>query len=157
MKMKNLITLCLLLIFHGVSCTPNNVSDVPKENTLALSIAPLMDATTSAPQNMTFLEWDTQATIAINGEKAVVNPLTDASEALVATFTLPKGITAPYTITYPYTEGTSAQKPLVVFPAEQEIAPGKFNQLSTPACGVVESGQNGGTLRHLAGTESIYI
>lgn len=157
MKIKDLITLCLLLTFHSVSCTPNNVSDVPKENALTLSIAPLMDAAASAPQNMLFLEWDSQTTIAINGEKAVVNPLIDASEALVATFTLPKGITEPYTITYPYTEGTSAQKPLVVFPAEQEIAPDKFNQLSMPACSVVESGQNSGTLHHLAGVTRLML
>lgn len=52
MKIKNLISLGLLLMLHCLSCTPNNVPDVPKQNTLSLTISPLI----STPQNMTFLE-----------------------------------------------------------------------------------------------------
>ena len=156
MKAKCLISLCLLLTLPCVSCTPNNVPDVAKQNTLTLSFAPLMDNNASAPQNMTFLEWDSQATISVNGE-SVANPVINAPEGLVATFTLPKEVVAPYTITYPYAEGTSAQKPLVTFPAEQEITPGQFNLLQMPACGVVESGQNGGTLRHLSGATRLKL
>ena len=152
MKIKNLISLGLLLMLHCLSCTPNNVPDVPKQNTLSLTISPLI----STPQNMTFLEWDSQTTIAVNGE-AVANPLIDASDGLIATFTLPQEVVAPYTITYPYTEGSSAQQPLVTFPAEQEIAPGEFNVLSMPACCLIESGNNSGSLRHLSGVTRLKL
>lgn len=156
MKIKNLISLGLLLMLHCLSCTPNNAADVAKQNTLTLSFAPVMDNNASAPQNMTFLEWDSQATISVNGE-AVANPSIDAPEGLVATFTLPEEVVAPYNITYPHMEGSSAQKPLVEFPAEQEIAPGEFNVLSMPACCLIESGKNSGSLRHLSGVTRLKL
>ena len=90
------------------------------------------------------------------GDKVVVNGIEsneiviDADNHSLATFTFSGDIKRPYNITYPYCEATSAEQPVVEFPAEQSFIEGSFDTNCAPMCGYSES-SNTLSLRHING------
>ena len=90
------------------------------------------------------------------GDKIVVNGTLsdevqiDADNRSWAKFTVNPLPVAPLCITYPYCEATSAERPIVVFPAEQEYVEGTFASGSAPMCGYAKSTDEAITLSHLA-------
>ena len=90
------------------------------------------------------------------GDKVVVNGVEtneakiDANEPSVATFTFSSDIKPPYNITYPYCKATSAEQPVVEFPAEQNYTEGSFDTNCAPMCGYSES-SNTLSLKHING------
>ena len=91
-----------------------------------------------------------------DGDQIVVNGIEsneiviDADNHSLATFTFSSDIKRPYNITYPYCEATSAEQPIVEFPAEQNYTEGSFDTNCAPMCGYSES-SNSSTLKHING------
>lgn len=90
------------------------------------------------------------------GDKIVVNGIEsskaaiDAGDSSKATFAIGDNIEHPYYITYPYCNATTAEQPIVLFPAEQIYVEGSFSQGSAPMCGYVAGASDAVSLRHLA-------
>ena len=90
------------------------------------------------------------------GDKIVVNGIEsseaaiDAGDSSKATFAIGDNIEHPYYITYPYCNATTAEQPIVLFPAEQTYVEGSFSQGSAPMCGYVAGASDAVSLRHLA-------
>ena len=91
-----------------------------------------------------------------DGDKIVVNGTLseeaqiDAESRNCAKFAINPSLVAPLRVTYPYCEATSAERPVVKFPAEQEYVEGSFALSSAPMCGYAESAEDAITLSHLA-------
>ena len=70
--------------------------------------------------------WSEGDKIAING-KCSTPATINAENKSCATFTIEEEIKAPYCVTYPYTEATTSEEPMVLFPAEQSYTEGTFS------------------------------
>ena len=92
--------------------------------------------------------WNEQDKIVVNGilsETIII----DEYDPSCATFSAKEVPGHPYRITYPYSELTTKETPVVEFLAEQKHTEGTFAPNSAPMCGYIEEG-NQATLSHLA-------
>ena len=100
-------------------------------------------------------EGDTYPIYWSEGDRIVVNgvqskPVEIKENRKSASYEVEAVLNAPYRVTYPYTSATSAEKPMVDFPALQNYKEGSFDMGAAPMCGYI-SGGNSLMLNHLAG------
>ena len=142
-------TIVVSTILLGCQADPTT-TPIAGENETILSIS-LEPSRTSLGAK----EGDTYPVFWSEGDRIVMNGVAskaaaiDAANKSVATFSIPEVLDAPYSITYPYTEGLAASK--VLFPSEQAYTEGTFAQNSTPMCGYTTDVSTNTQLKHLAG------
>ena len=153
--MKRLLLILSATAALLVSChndlpddTPINGGNESKEVTLSLSLSQTRTSLGDKVGDAYPAYWSEGDRVVINGvlsEEAQI----DATTASMAKFLVNSALSYPYYITYPYTASTTATKPVVNFPAEQEYTEGSFAAGCAPMCGYVESG-NAVALSHLS-------
>ncbi|MBR6655696.1 MAG: calcineurin-like phosphoesterase family protein [Alistipes sp.] len=149
--MKNIASILALLAALLVGCQTDKVLDntVEKaETVLSISLAQTRTSLGEKQGDTYPAYWSAGDRIVVNGvesEEAVI----DAADASNARFVLGKSLDYPYYITYPFTPSTTAETPIVEFPAEQNYVDGTFATGSAPMCGYMESGKEA-SLSHLA-------
>ena len=115
--------------------------------------------TVSAPTTRTYLGdktndvyslyWSEGDRIAANGVQSQAVEI-NSDDATLAQFSFDTTLKYPCNITYPYTSTTTAQTPVVVFPAEQSYVEGTFASGYAPMCGYASNGGGRIALKHLA-------
>ena len=118
-----------------------------KETTLALSLAQTRTSLGEKVGDVYPALWSEGDRVVVNGllsEEVAINAENRAEAKVVV-----KSAEYPYHITYPYSASTTAERPVVEFPAEQSYTEGTFAVGSAPMCGYVESGKEA-TLSHLS-------
>ena len=138
------VVVCAIALF-GCQTDPTTTVVNGEEVTLSISLEPTRTSLGEKNGDTYPVFWSNGDCIAVNGVAA--EAAIDASNKSVATFTVTAS--APYNITYPYTEGLSASK--VVFPAEQSYTEGTFATGAAPMCGYVANKGDNVELKHLAG------
>lgn len=138
------VAVCAIALF-GCQTDPTTTVVNGEEVTLSISLEPTRTSLGEKNGDTYPLFWSEGDCIAVNGVAA--EAAIDASNKSVATFTVTAS--APYNITYPYTEGLSASK--VVFPTEQSYTEGTFASGAAPMCGYVANKGDNVELKHLAG------
>ena len=152
--MKKLLLLLAVAGFFAVGCQNDNTSDN------AVNVGDGATLTISLPQTRTSLGrkvgdtypvyWSEGDKIVVNGtlsEEVKINP----EDKTLASFGFSNGLpSTPYHITLPYCSATSAEQPVVEFPAEQEYVEGTYAVGSVPMCGYLAGGNNRIALNHLA-------
>ena len=138
------VAVCAIALF-GCQTDPTTTVVNGEEVTLSISLEPTRTSLGEKNGDTYPVFWSESDCIAVNGVSSEAT--IDASNKSVATFTVTAS--APYNITYPYTEGLSASK--VVFPTEQSYAEGTFASGAAPMCGYVANKGDNVELKHLAG------
>ena len=113
------VVVCAIALF-GCQTDPTTTVVNGEEVTLSISLEPTRTSLGEKNGDTYPVFWSEGDCIAVNGVAA--EAAIDALNKSVATFTVTAS--APYNITYPYTEGLSASK--VVFPTEQSYTEGTF-------------------------------
>ena len=152
--MKKLLLLLAVANIFAVGCQNDNTSDN------AVNVSDGTTLTISLPQTRTSLGGkvgDTYPVYWSEGDKIVVNGTLseevkiNSEDKTLASFGFSNGLpSTPYHITLPYCSATSAEQPVVEFPAEQEYTEGTYAVGSVPMCGYLAGGNNRITLNHLA-------
>ena len=137
-----LFTAC---VNSGDDITPTNSS-----TTLTISLEQTKTTLGDKAGDYYPVYWSEGDKIAINGECSTAADI-DTENRASASFKVEANVKAPYLITYPYTEATSATAPKVIFPAEQSYVEGTFSNESAPMCGYATTTTNSVNLTHLAG------
>ena len=139
------VVVCAIALF-GCQTDPTSTSiGGGEQTTLSISLEPTRTSLGEKNGDTYPVFWSESDCIAVNGVAA--EAAIDASNKSVATFTVTAS--APYNITYPYTEGLSASK--VVFPTEQSYTEGTFAAGAAPMCGYVANKGDNVELKHLTG------
>lgn len=146
--------LILLALFFAIGCQTDvatNIAPSQGEVVLSVALAPTrvslgnkVGSTYSAYWN----EGDKLAANAIESEEAAIN--TDDRSKATFKFSDGAALSYPLNITYPYCAATTAEQPMVEFPANQSYVEGSFEVGSAPMCGYATSNNNGIILNHLA-------
>ena len=153
---KSLLFLALSAIF-AIGCQTDTTTDNTIENlanegktTLTISLAETRISLGNKQSGKYPVYWNEGDKIVVNGalsEEVVINKDNKSRAA----FTIKSLLNYPYSITYPYSEATTADEPIVEFPAEQIYTEGSFATGSTPVCGYAAQEVELITLSHLAG------
>lgn len=152
--MKKLLILLGLTLSLAIGCQRDSSTDIaPSEGGVILnvSLAPTRVSLGSKAGNTYPVYWnegDRLVVNAVQSEGAVI----DADDKSKATFYFSEeaSLSHPFNITYPYCAATTAEKPMVEFPAEQHYTKGSFEVGSAPMCGYSTDKSKGITLNHLA-------
>ena len=152
--MKKLLILLGLTLSLAVGCQRDSSTDIaPSEGGVILnvSLAPTRVSLGSKVGNTYPVYWnegDRLVVNAVQSEEAVI----DANDKSKATFYFSEeaSLSHPFNITYPYCPATTAEHPMVEFPAEQHYTKGSFEVGSAPMCGYSTNKSKGITLNHLA-------
>ena len=152
--MKKLTQLLTLVALFAVGCQTDTTTDAtPNIGGTVLSVS-LEQSRISlgGKEGDTYpVYWDEGDKIVINGELSDEVKI-DAENRAVAYFAFTKAtLSHPYHITYPYCNATTAEQPMVEFPAVQNYTEGSFERGSAPMCGYLAEG-NKIRLHHLAAT-----
>ena len=152
--MKRFRLLLAMASIFAVACqtddTSNSVVSVGEEGTvLTVSIEQTPRTSLGDKVGDTYqYYWSEGDKLVVNGElsdEVIINTENSAS----ATFKFSKAtLSYPYYITYPYCTSTTAEKPIVEFPAEQSYAKGTFSTNSAPMCGYVDKKGDEIKLKH---------
>ena len=152
--MKKLLLLLAVAGIFAVGCQTDNTSDN------AVNVGDGATLTISLPQTRTSLGGkvgDTYPVYWSEGDKIVVNGSlseevkTNPEDKTLASFGFSNGLpSTPYHITLPYCSATSAEQPVVEFPAEQAYSKDTFAPNCAPMCGYAEMKSKTITLKHLA-------
>ena len=153
--MKKLLLLLASVALFAVGCQ-NNLTDetiggsINDSTTITVSLNDTRISLGEKDGDSYPVYWSEGDKITVNGvlsEEAQINAENKAS----ATFQFSKVLSHPLHITYPYCASTTAETPIVEFPAEQTYAEGTFASGYAPMCGYAESKSNAISLSHLAG------
>lgn len=152
--MKKLLFLLVLTASFAMGCQTDNTTDIGTSEggvTLNVSLAPTRITLGNKVGNTYPAYWsegDRLVANAAQSEEAVINA-TDKSKA---TFKFSEATTPAYPllITYPYCAATTAEQPMVEFPADQSYVEGSFEAGSAPMCGYIATKEANITLNHLA-------
>ena len=154
--MKKTLLFWAFIAIFAVGCqtdtTTDNIINITNGDNTTLDIS-LSDTRISLgeKQNGNYpVYWSEGDKIVVNGTPSSKIKI-DEDDKRHAIFSFNKSLSYPYTITYPYSEVTTAQKPIVEFPAEQNYIEDTFDANSTPMCGYVASEGDKIALSHLAG------
>lgn len=129
--------------------TNNSAVGVGEGATLSISLPQTRISLGGKVGNVYPVSWSDGDKIVVNGtlsEEAQI----DADNRNCAKFAINPSLVAPLRVTYPYCEATSAERPIVAFPAEQEYVEGTFALGSAPMCGYAEGVDDAIVLSHLA-------
>lgn len=152
--MKKLLFLLVLTASFAMGCQTDNTTDIgTSEGGVALnvSLAPTRITLGNKVGNTYPAYWsegDRLVANAAQSEEAVI----DATDKSKATFKFSEATTPAYPllITYPYCAATTAEQPMVEFPADQSYVEGSFEAGSAPMCGYIATKGANITLNHLA-------
>ncbi len=154
--MKRFLLLLATIGVIATACQTDGTSDnevgIGEEGTvLTVSIEPTRTSLGDKVGDTYPYYWSEGDKIVVNGklsDEVAINADNKAS----ATFKFSKAtLSYPYYITYPYCTSTTAENPIVEFPAEQSYAEGTFSTNSAPMCGYVDKKGDKIKLNHLAG------
>ena len=147
--MKRFLLILAIVALFATGCQTDNTNNMNgADNTIAVSIPKTRTAFGEKNGNSYPVYWSEGDKIVINGilsEEANV----DTNDSSYATFALSSTPEYPLSITYPYCTSTSAEQPIVEFPATQEYTEGSFALGSAPMCGY--SRTRSVEMKHLAG------
>ena len=140
-----------LLALLLVGCQLDNISNAGAEgnSSLTLSITPTRTSLGEKVGSSYPVIWSEGDCIVANGECSFEAEI-DAEDSSRATFEFGNNLSYPCAITYPYTTGSTASTPKVVFAAEQNYVAGGTESGILPMCGYIEKADRGITLKHLA-------
>lgn len=152
--MKNqlflIITLfSVMLVGCQADAVTDSVADGGSFSTLAVSVPATRTYLGDKENDIYSLYWSEGDKIAVNGVQSQEVEI-NSDDAALAQFSFDSPLKYPCNITYPYTSTTTAQTPVVVFPAEQSYVEGTFAPGYAPMCGYASSGGGRITLKHLA-------
>ena len=155
--MRKLFAFTLIAVMHLSGCVADNdeLNSRGETKLLTLSINDTRTALGEKQGDTYPVYWSEGDRIAVNGvmsQEAVIN-----SDKSSASFYFDSVISTPYQITYPYCEGSTADAPKVVFPAEQEYVAGSFATATAPMCGYATSAAGNIALKHLAGVLQLSV
>lgn len=147
----------LILALAGILAVGCQADDTTNntigENTVLSVSTPVSETRTSFGEkvgNTYNINWSEGDKIAVNGIHSEDIKI-DAEDRGSAIFTLSSPFEYPISVTYPYCESTTAEQPVVEFPAEQEYVKDSFAPGSAPMCGYAETETRSITMKHLAG------
>ena len=131
--MKFIYGLLALLL---VGCQYNNITGIGAESStsLTLSIAPTRTSLGEKAGNTYPVSWSEGDCIVVNGAQSHEAQI-DPKNKSRATFQFASNFSYPCAITYPYTTGSTASTPKVVFAAEQNYVAGGTESGILPMCG----------------------
>ena len=140
-----------LVVALFVGCQSDFTQDLPEGVTVFEVELPGGESRTElgAKEGDTYpIYWSEGDRIVVNGVQS--KPVEIKENRKSASYEVEAVLNAPYRVTYPYTSATSAEKPMVDFPALQNYKEGSFDMGAAPMCGYI-SGGSSLTLKHLAG------
>jgi hypothetical protein len=141
--MKKLLILLTSTLFFAVGCQ-TNTDITPSEEGFALSIslAPTRITLGNKTGDSYPAYWSDGDRLVVNGEQSdeAIIDANDRSKA-VFKFSEATALSYPLNITYPYCATTTAEQPMVEFPAQQSYTKGSFEVGSAPMCGYVSSNE----------------
>ena len=150
MKTCNLWIIPLLLLLV-VGCTTDNTEGITTADgvySLSVSTASTTRTSLGGKENNSYpVYWSEEDCIVVNGAKSKSLQFSGEDKSQ-ATFFFDESLDAPYYITYPYCEGSSAESPKVVFSSVQGYVEGSFDYDSAPMCGYATTSTS--TLKHLS-------
>ena len=138
--MKKLLLVLVVVAMFAVGCQTFQPADSWVEcgaevgATLTISLAQTRISMGGKIGDTYPVNWSEGDKIVVNGTLSDEVQI-DADNRSWAKFTVNPLPVAPLCITYPYCEATSAERPIVDFPAEQEYVEGTFASGSAPMCG----------------------
>ena len=149
---KFLLSLTTLLILFFVGCQTDLTSDsnvgVGAQNSLTISIAPTRTHLGDKVGTTYPVYWSEGDKIAANGMESAAAEI-KAEDPAKAQFSFASSLTYPCKVTYPYCSTTTAENPVVVFPAEQNYVEGSF--ACAPMCAYIKGSNEPIVMKHLAG------
>ena len=153
-----LLTSFAVLLFVGCQqiATEVNATGGVGSNTLTISLPDTRTSLGEKTGDSYPLYWSEEDKIAVNGvasQSITISPENRSS----ATFTMEAVLNYPYNLTYPYFEGTTANTPKVVLPAEQNYVEGSFDTNAIPMCGYAASSNESVAMKHLVGVMRLPI
>lgn len=149
--MKRFLPLLALLLLSVAGCQTDTTLDNTiggGDHLLSLSITPTRTSIGEKVGDSYPAYWSKGDKVAVNGVCSA-EAIIDEAKPSQAGFVVEPTPSYPYNITYPYAASSTAEQPVVVFPAEQEYTEGSFAVGSAPMCGYVEEG-SAAALSHLA-------
>lgn len=141
-----LASVLVSIMFVGCQTDTTEIED---GNALTISICNSRTSLGEKNGNSYPAYWSEGDQLVVNGTLSSVAQICE-EEPSKATFFLDNSVEYPYYITYPYASSTTAQQPVVVFPAEQSYTKGTFENGSAPLCGYIAKKGDSATLQQLA-------
>ena len=150
--MKRFLTYIIAASLLISGCVKGRDEFTPTDGTTTLTISLEQTRTALGDKvgNNYPVYWSEGDKIIINGKLSHEAQI-DKTNRSSAKFGIDSSIERPYHITYPYTSATSAEEPMVLFPAEQSYRVNSFAPESAPMCGYVTGDDEAIRLKHLAG------
>lgn len=144
-----LANICILAVSCQTDTTTDNTIDKGGDTTLSVSLANTRTSLGEKVGSNYLVYWSEGDRIVVNGTLSEEVDI-DAQNRSNAIFSVTPSFGYPAYITYPYCTSTSAEQPIVEFPAEQNFTEGSFALGSTPMCGYSEGKGASIALSHLA-------
>lgn len=142
------LTILLLCIASLLGCHTDDTTDIKGSSVLRVSIEKTRTSLGEKVGNTYPVYWSEGDRIVVNGQTSGEAQI-DSDKSVVANFAIGESLRFPYCVTYPYCSATTAERPAVVFPAEQSYVEGSFDKGAAPMCGYADNGQTI-SLRHLS-------
>ena len=150
--MKRFLPILALVFIFAVGCqADSNIDNTENSNTtLSVSLPTTRTGFGEKVGNVYSICWSEGDKIAVNGTPSEGIEI-NSEDSSCAIFTLGTQFVYPISVVYPYCVSTTAEQPIVEFPAEQEYVKGSFASGSAPMCGYAETASGTITMKHLAG------
>ena len=152
--MKRIIPIiCAIAMIATMACQDDKGFDSTisnEENVVSVSLEQTRTSLGSKDNNGVYpLYWSEGDCIVVNGELSEAAQIDNENRAS-AKFRVESSISYPLSIVYPYSASTTAEKPIVEFPAEQTYTKNSFADGYAPMCGYSAKSSSRVTLSHLA-------
>ena len=144
------LLICAIATLSGCVKSGDEITPTNGSTTLSISLEQTRTILGNKVGDNYPVYWSEGDRIAINGEYSTAAEISAENRAS-ASFKVEANVKAPYCITYPYTETTTATTPKVIFPAEQSYTEGTFSTACAPMCGYATTTGKNIRLTHLAG------
>ena len=155
---KFLPIICAIAALVATACQTDKGIDNATESivsdgtTISISLEQTRTSLGSKNNSGTYpVYWSEGDRIVVNGALSEAAQI-DSKNRAAAKFKVESSVSYPLSILYPYSSATTADKPIVEFPAEQIYTEDSFGDGYAPMCGYVAKSSDKVTLSHLAAT-----
>lgn len=127
----------------------NSTTHTTGETTISVSLEQTRTSLGSKNSGIYPVYWCEGDRIVVNGERSEAAEIEDANPAN-ASFKFSKSLSYPYSVVYPYSTSTTAERAVVEFPAEQNYTENGIASGYAPMCGYAKESGSSITLSHLS-------
>ena len=151
--MKRLFSIiCTIAVFFATACQADKSFDSTIENnsnTITVSLEHTRTSLGAKYNDIYPVYWSEGDRLVVNGALSEAAQI-DESNRSIAKFKVESSVTYPLSTVYPYSPSTTAEKPIVEFPAEQTYTENGFASGYAPMCGYATKSGEALSLSHLS-------